>query len=189
MGRLPADKADVKKRTLDALMELQSVRPFEDVSVVELCKRAYLSRQTFYRHYQSKEEVYLEHLDHLLEKLVSHERGGSSPEDVFDALGLLLADNRDFLSCLFRASLDSRVLHRFERLLESMGGLNGLGDQEQSMQVFLAGGIFNTMKRWAVGKASEDASSYVTTIRGICAPVIYAAFLKTDDARACKRSK
>lgn len=175
MGRLPADLSDIDQRALDALMELQSARPFDDISIVELCKSAYISRQTFYRHYKSKEDVYLGHLDQLLGEMFTRELEGAALENIFDSLGRLLERNRPFLSCLFRANLDSRILHRFENLLNSMGVLNGFDSRERNMQAFLAGGIFNTMKRWAKSEASAEAGSYVRDIEEICAPIIRSA--------------
>ena len=49
-----------KERTLklldDAFTELIEEKPFEEISVAELCDRAMIRRATFYRHFPNKEE-------------------------------------------------------------------------------------------------------------------------------------
>lgn len=172
MGRLFADMSNVGQRTLDALIELQSEQPYESISIVSICTRAGISRQTFYRHYKCKEDVYLAHLDFLLDEVFSCEQGGMSLDGLFDSMGQLLAGNRRFLVSLFRANLDSRVLYRFERLLISMGSVSGFGPNEQYMQTFLAGGTFNTMKRWAIQNTEVDARVFADALRELCSPIV-----------------
>ena len=46
-----------------ALMELMREKPFKDISVTEICRRANVSRTTYYRSYYSQEEVLDDVLD------------------------------------------------------------------------------------------------------------------------------
>ena len=43
---------------MDAFTALMAEKKFEEITVVELCRRADLSRRTFYRNYTSKEALF-----------------------------------------------------------------------------------------------------------------------------------
>lgn len=43
---------------MDALAALMEEKKFEEITVVEICRRADLSRRTFYRNYSSKEDLF-----------------------------------------------------------------------------------------------------------------------------------
>ena len=46
-----------------ALMQLIQEKKFEKISIGELCDRAGVSRMTYYRSYNNKEDIFLQHLD------------------------------------------------------------------------------------------------------------------------------
>ncbi|WP_165053164.1 MULTISPECIES: TetR/AcrR family transcriptional regulator [unclassified Adlercreutzia] len=172
MGRLTADLSDVESRILDATIELQSEKAYGDISVVDICKRAGVSRQTYYRHYEGKEDVYLRYLDDLLHQVFENEEQGQTFDRLFESLGKLFAGNRQFLSCLFKAGLDSRILFRFERLLVSMGSLRGFGSSDRAMQAFIAGGVFNVMKRFVLQEPAPDAKQLASALKTLALPVV-----------------
>lgn len=52
---------------IEALLKLIKLKPLSSVTITELTKLAGVSRMTFYRNYHSKEEVFISHLDDILE--------------------------------------------------------------------------------------------------------------------------
>jgi AcrR family transcriptional regulator len=44
-----------------ALIVLMDGRPFDDISVQQICERAGVGRSTFYAHFQDKDEMYIRH--------------------------------------------------------------------------------------------------------------------------------
>ena len=44
-----------------ALISLMDGRPFDDISVQEICERARVGRSTFYAHFEDKDEMYVRH--------------------------------------------------------------------------------------------------------------------------------
>ena len=50
-----------------ALMQLLKEKPLSAVSVSELTEKAGVSRMTYYRNYQSKEEIFTVYLDDILD--------------------------------------------------------------------------------------------------------------------------
>lgn len=65
----------------DSLLELIDEKPYEKINVAELCRRAEISRATFYLHYDSIDEV----LDDVIDDaLLFSERGKGTVIDVLD---------------------------------------------------------------------------------------------------------
>lgn len=48
------DLIDGKARLIRALTELSAEKPFHAITVLDICKKARVSRQTFYRHFENK---------------------------------------------------------------------------------------------------------------------------------------
>lgn len=42
----------------DNLLDLMEEKPYDDISIMDICKKADLSRQTFYNYFESKEELF-----------------------------------------------------------------------------------------------------------------------------------
>ncbi len=44
-------------RIMSAMLELLGEKPYDSISVTEICERSKVTRKTFYRHYESKQDV------------------------------------------------------------------------------------------------------------------------------------
>ena len=53
-----------QKMISEAMLEMLEIQPFSDISISELCKRADVSRQTFYSAFGTKENVIIYELQH-----------------------------------------------------------------------------------------------------------------------------
>ena len=54
-----------KECMVSALMQLLETKPLSAISVTELTEKAGVSRMTYYRNYQSKEEIFQDYLDDI----------------------------------------------------------------------------------------------------------------------------
>ncbi|WP_225418555.1 TetR/AcrR family transcriptional regulator [Loigolactobacillus iwatensis] len=45
---------------------------FQEISISTLCKRAGISRMAFYRNYDSKEAVLVDHFDHYVRRFMNY---------------------------------------------------------------------------------------------------------------------
>lgn len=57
---------------MDALAALMEEKKFEEITVVEICRRADLSRRTFYRNYSSKEDLFRSCCERLCREYVRY---------------------------------------------------------------------------------------------------------------------
>ena len=56
-----------KECMVSALMQLLEDKPLSAISVTELTEKAGVSRMTYYRNYQSKEEIFQDYLDDIVD--------------------------------------------------------------------------------------------------------------------------
>lgn len=60
-----------RKMLVDAFEELQATRPFEEITVSELCERSTVRRATFYRHFEDKYAFYEYYLNTVTDRFLS----------------------------------------------------------------------------------------------------------------------
>lgn len=61
-----------RKWLQDALIALMREKPFQQIQITELCRRAQVSRPAFYLHFRSKEELLLSHVDSIFDAFHAH---------------------------------------------------------------------------------------------------------------------
>ena len=60
-----------KECIVSALLQLIYIKPLSAITISELCKKAGVSRMTFYRNYNSKEEIFTKHLSEIFDEYKS----------------------------------------------------------------------------------------------------------------------
>lgn len=171
-----------KEKIVGAVVVMLDKTPFEDLSISSICRKAGVSRQTFYRIYDSKEDVMLEHLDDLLSRIADDDSVVSDRNALFKKLGELFASERAFLERLFSAGLDSYVMARFESLLRELGKSARPGGQTDYLETFLAGGVFYVMRKWLLVSTAPDPSDITALIGRLSGPLVVEAVKVTDQS-------
>lgn len=74
MKRTEEDRRVIKTRQVieDALFSLMQEKSYYKITIQEIIDRANVSRSTFYSHYETKEDLLLRSIEHLLEMLNSY---------------------------------------------------------------------------------------------------------------------
>ncbi|MGM9538797.1 MAG: TetR/AcrR family transcriptional regulator [Candidatus Onthomonas sp.] len=137
----------------DALLALMEEKPFEKISVADICRRADLSRQTFYHCFSSKEEILRRLLQRQyqaqLRRLLALPEIGL--EDAVFAFATVLSDNRALLQTMARHHLESLILSEITACIQLFAQLFAAPrpEPEQSFAVaFLSGALANTLLCW-----------------------------------------
>lgn len=97
-----ARNAYVIEHTTDALLKLLKDKPIGDISISELCELAGTGRASFYRNFESKEDILLRYI-HKIFKEWTDEADKKENRPLNELLGLLFAHfekYRDFYSLL-----------------------------------------------------------------------------------------
>lgn len=97
-----ARNAYVIEHITDALLKLLGDKPLGDISISELCELAGIGRASFYRNFESKEDILLRYI-HKIFKEWTNEADKKENRPLSELLGLLFMHfekHRDFYSLL-----------------------------------------------------------------------------------------
>lgn len=133
----------------DALMKLMQEKKFDKISVGELCEAAGVSRMTYYRSYNNKEDILLQHLDECFAVYLAD-------LPVQDFYGVALSffqfwqgHERDFLIAVVRSGLNAQLMDRFYGYLDQIIPQMVHSEAVQPfVKSFLAGGLYKMLMDW-----------------------------------------
>lgn len=170
-----------KKRTLklldNAFTELIEEKPFEEISVAELCERAMIRRATFYRHFPNKEEFltfYVQNRRSKVDKAVVSNINSLDLNDYCKAMtselvklaysnkrllqGLKLSSSRDtFIAALARAlAKDFETVLCSQNCFEERQKIGNSSTQSAIMGQFYISGILAALLTLFESNASEE---------------------------------
>ena len=129
----------------DALMQLMQEKKFDKISIGELCDRAGVSRMTYYRSYNNKEDILLQHLDECFSAYLKDLA-------VEDSYGVALSffrfwhgEEKTFLAAVIRSGLSAQMVDKFSDYLKQVLPVTDLPSYASS---FLAGGLYKMLIDW-----------------------------------------
>ncbi len=138
----------------EAFMQLIEEKPYQDITICELCKTAGISRQTFYSLFTSRENVVIYTLQ---------EKYGYAPEDeepetcsflrhLCRGYGNYIVNNRTFLRVLVDNHIDYLLYDSIaEALIACSCFLPDLSEEKRQFAAdYVAGGIYGIAKRYAL---------------------------------------
>ncbi len=154
------DKRSQRTRAwlLETLLELLEQKEYSEISVTELTEKADIARQTFYRNYESMDDILLSEMDELLddyvEKVQEHMKSRNDLTWDFEVKQLVYVWQRN--DALFKALLKAGLgLQALEKLSEFFSlfhmkaqNLQELDEYHQSLVYYLAGGVYMVLKKW-----------------------------------------
>jgi AcrR family transcriptional regulator len=155
-----------------AFLMLLKDKTFDQISIAELCRKAGVSRQTFYSNYKYKEDVLLEHLDDILNEFYSYNLPQLEFDEVFQILSKIFIKYHEFLQNLFRANLDFQIMFRFEKLLKRMNSDLVNHSLIEYINCFFAGGMYLVLRKWLLMGTPITALELTSVFKQISTPVI-----------------
>ena len=100
----------VRESLTDALFSLMSKKEFNDITITELSKKAGVSRLSFYRNYNSKEEIIVKYLDDKANQWWEKQISDRSGDVILEMFNHFYSE-RDKLAIIYKAGL-SHLLYQ-----------------------------------------------------------------------------
>ncbi|MDY2792352.1 MAG: TetR/AcrR family transcriptional regulator [Eubacteriales bacterium] len=102
----------VKRQITAALLNLLKEKKLADISVSELTEMAGVGRVSFYRNYQTKEDILREESDRLIQEWgkLYEANPESAPETLFPSLFDFYREHRDFYTTLYEAGMSTIMM-------------------------------------------------------------------------------
>ena len=144
-----ATRSELSKEYLtEALFLLLKKKPFAEISVTELCEKAGVSRLTFYRNYESREQVILDYYERSFQSYLQQfsDVEHASLRDALTDSFRLWQEDRELTFILSDPTLSQIIYQSFAADLEAVLEQFGMGDAfDAPTKSFILGGIYHTL--------------------------------------------
>ncbi len=142
-------KIDIENKITNALLELMKEEPYEDISITDITSKAGLSRATYYRHFNSKEDIVIKYFENTKQRFLdslklNNDNKKVNNEIVIYSLFLFFKANMDANKCLRNAKLDGELL----KFLSNEFLDNLPVKLDKFLAYFIAGALFNVCINW-----------------------------------------
>lgn len=138
-----------------ALFYLMSKSSYEEISVTDICQKANVSRMSFYRYYNNKEDIFINYCDERFEDFVNI----INEKNINDVYSFLLAvfnyvhKYARQVTILKRAGKEHLLVEKFTGYGSYLAGRWNLSGTDnlvfnRLVAAFLAGGIANVLSMW-----------------------------------------
>lgn len=160
-----------KQWLVESLLSLMEEKPYKDITIKEICEKALLSRRTYYRNFNSKDEILSLYMSKIYKEYVDmlSEENDLSLKNVSIIYFYFCKNNLDFLLILKKNNLLHLVLQKYDEFLPSIfntfrGHLNLYKSQEHLEYAlsFNTGGLWNILIKWlsdGAKKSPEEMSN------------------------------
>ena len=155
------NQANIAARSdlINALLELLDTKVFSEISISELCSAANVSRMTFYRNYDSKEDIIISHMEEILEQYELEAQKQNNQGMYYDTDNLkhcffYFSEHKKFLDGLFKCGLGHIFLDALKKyIMKTYSTTNDL-KQTIRLQAF-AGSLYNIYIYWSENAYEE----------------------------------
>lgn len=156
----------LNKQMGDALIELLKEKPISKISIEELTKKADVGRATFFRHFDSKEEL----LSYRLVEIYKEYMGDSydaSYADIEHSIKFFnyYKDTIDLHTLLLDNNLESIIFEGFRSVLIPLEEQSETDDLYTTF--FTAYGLFGVILKWIKGGCKESSEEMAKLCRGL----------------------
>lgn len=140
-------KTYVKKQITLALLELLKEKAIDEISISELTKKAQVGRVSFYRNYQTKEDILKEESDRLIKEWgkLYESNPDSSPQTLFPSLFDFYKQHKDFYTILYHAGMSTIIQETIIRTIQITPEMENI---EAYIKSFWAYGIYGWLIEW-----------------------------------------
>lgn len=173
MDKRKQENMRVKESITKSLLHLMHQKSFSEISISELIRNAGVARVSFYRNYDSKEDVLITLIEDVLEQF-RNTVDWNAPDyytyqnvrrsfEYFKVYG-------DFVLDLYRFGYGSILLEKLNRFHEEIAGTMPNHSIEKYQLYMYMGALFNTAITWiqnGTKESEEDITKFFCTMCGI----------------------
>jgi len=163
--RISQSNVLVKECIVTALLKLIYTKPLSAITISELCEKAGVSRMSFYRNYESKEEIFKKRLEEIFEeyrtdsgtKHIIHSDADKARGIFYDEEHMThyleyLLKYKEFMKGLVYCGFGNIFL---EMINDYMCDLWGYAPDKYTLYAF-SGALYNTFNLWSQQGYKED---------------------------------
>ncbi len=157
---------------INSFLILLKEKKYEELSVSELCKKAGISRMTFYRTYHSKEEVFYRYIDRLVEDYkieITHDKGFASYIRL-EYIELIFAYFRKYsevVKCMVENHIDDYLRKKFIRTELNLTLDSDVDNNSRYTAIAYANALYGLLTDWICSGMTENPIVPATVLYNI----------------------
>lgn len=152
----------------DAFLLLLKKKEYRDISITEICKKAGVTRMSFYRNFAGKEDILSQKVrdvtDNFLEESAISYRNDTL-SSYFIKLFSHMEQQKELCTALKKAGLFHLIKDEFDRVFLD----TYRQEYDDYKSVFLAGGIYNVFLFWFLNGCRENPEDLAKRLEEILA--------------------
>lgn len=171
--RYEANKA-VREKIGRALVSLMEKKPFSEITVTDIIKDAGVARASYYRNFQTKEEVLISLTDELMELFKKQISQLNAALFSYEYILLIFRFFRHYKSMIlpvFHSGLAYIYLDMLDRELEERLGTMQFNDVKRYRVYFYSGALYNVFLKWLENDMKETPTEMAETISQMVDPI------------------
>lgn len=141
---------------IDAFVELTKEIPYNEITVLRIVQEADVSRQTFYRHFKTKEDIMSDIVDTLITGITQRLQAMSNItlETALVEYFTFWQENRDFLRIIYEGQIESWMLAKYNEIMQEQFCIlrNQFIDLDTRsyhlVMSFFIGGLYQMKRDW-----------------------------------------
>ena len=154
---------------VQALMQLLQTKSLSNITISELTERAGVSRMTYYRNYNSMDEIFISYLKDLVDAYRQDVAAWPDKGNYNDYRNMLLGYEyfdhyREFIACLVNTGLGHLLLQALDSYILDTYYTEDKGrDFYYTLRAF-SGSLYNIYVTWIMENSMESAEEIVSII-------------------------
>jgi len=155
------ENARVKKSIEIAFFTLLKEKNFSEITVTDIVKKSGVARTSYYRNFNSKEDIIKEYIRHLREKIdLASEYSSKTLDEKLDYNSITThisyyLKEKHVLLLLYNSGFGTLMLEEANHYIEEDLGDMPFDSIERYNLYFASGAIFNTLIQWLKSGAKE----------------------------------
>lgn len=143
----------VKDSITEALLQLLKIKTLDKISITEITNKAGVGRVSFYRNFESKEDIIDKYLTNVTDNFIRNSSINFKNNDTKTYITILfehLEKYKDFIYNLYKSNVLYLIEKQFKRIFD-----NRYYDYNIYKRYFYIGGIYNIFYYWLVNGFKE----------------------------------
>lgn len=160
MDKRKIENYRVKKDITDTLISLMHEKSFDKITISEIIEKANVARASFYRNYDSKEDVLMTLVDDVLADFKAKAQYDLSNYYTYDHVLRCFEyfkKYEKYVMGLYEFGYGIRLLEKLNRFHEEITPANLIQDVDKYRLYIFMGALFNTAVTWLKEGVNENA--------------------------------
>lgn len=163
-----------QKYILEAYKNLLTTQKYEDISVCDICKKAGVSRMSFYRNFTSKEDLTVKGFDSIVHKIQKEVNQKSvNVYNVVRECFVIFRDYKDIISSLQHTEIFQSIISNSTQNLQDNFNIDYINKSARYAPLFYVSAVYFVIINWLKNGANESPDEMARLITPLINPHIF----------------